>query len=206
LAKGKGKRRGGGNNRRSQSGWRDGLSIGTIALIIAMAVGGPLGGIVESVGIGTAVLILAASIVVAIVFDIVSVAATAGEEAPFNAMAADKVPGARDALVIVRNAGKVSSICSDIVGDICGTISGVAAAPIILDISRTYPEVPTSVVSMVVLGLIAFFTIGGKAAEKAFAIRASTSIILFVGRIIYYIKRLPHFARNSSQRSSRRSR
>lgn len=171
-----------------------------------MAVGGPLGGIVESVGIGTAVLILAASIVVAIVFDIVSVAATAGEEAPFNAMAADKVPGARDALVIVRNAGKVSSICSDIVGDICGTISGVAAAPIILDISRTYPEVPTSVVSMVVLGLIAFFTIGGKAAEKAFAIRASTSIILFVGRIIYYIKRLPVLARNSPQRPSRRSR
>jgi len=206
LAKGKGKRRGGGNNRKNRSGWRDGLSIGAIALVIAMAVGGPLGGIVESVGIGTAVLILAASIVVAIVFDIVSVAATAGEEAPFNAMAADKVPGARDALVIVRNAGKVSSICSDIVGDICGTISGVAAAPIILDISRTYPEVPTSVVSMVVLGLIAFFTIGGKAAEKAFAIRASTSIILFVGRIIYYIKRLPVLARNSPQRPSRRSR
>ena len=206
MAKGKGKRRGGGNNRKNRSGWRDGLSIGAIALVIAMAVGGPLGGIVESVGIGTAVLILAASIVVAIVFDIVSVAATAGEEAPFNAMAADKVPGARDALVIVRNAGKVSSICSDIVGDICGTISGVAAAPIILDISRTYPEVPTSVVSMVVLGLIAFFTIGGKAAEKAFAIRASTSIILFVGRIIYYIKRLPVLARNSPQRPSRRSR
>lgn len=206
MAKGKGKRRGGGNNRKNRSGWRDGLSIGAIALVIAMAVGGPLGGIVESVGIGTAVLILAASIVVAIVFDIVAVAATAGEEAPFNAMAADKVPGARDAVAIVRNAGKVSSICSDIVGDICGTISGVAAAPIILDISRMYPEVPTSVVSMVVLGMIAFFTIGGKAAEKAFSIRASTSIILFVGRIIYYIKRLPLFARNSSQRSSRRSR
>lgn len=201
MAKGKGKRRGGANGRKGDSGWRDGLSIGTTALIVAMAVGGPLGGIVETVGIGTALLILAASIGVAIVFDIVAVAATAGEEAPFNAMATDKVPGAREALVIVRNASKVSSICSDIVGDICGTISGVAAAPVIVSVSRLYPQIPTSVVSMLVIGVIAFFTIGGKAAEKAYALRASTSVILFVGRIIYYLKRLRLFSRSSPARS-----
>jgi len=175
------------------------LSIGTIALVVAMTIGGPLGSIIETVSLGTATLILLASIAIAIASDIVAVAATAGQETPFNAMASDKVPGAREALVIVRNAEKVNSVFSDIVGDICGTVSGVAAAPIIRTISQLYPGVPTALVSMGVLGIVAFLTIGGKAAEKGFAVRASTPVILTVGKAMYYLKQL-----NPSRRPRRR--
>lgn len=184
----KGRRRGSGNGKKAVSSLRNGLSIGTTALIIAMAIGGPLGGIVETVSLGTAALILLSSIGIAIVADIVAVAATAGDEAPLNAMASNKVPGAREALVIVRNAGRVNSICGDIVGDICGTISGFAATPVILSLGRLYPNVPTWIISMVVIGVIAFLTIGGKATEKSFAVNASTSVILFVGKLIYCFK------------------
>ena len=187
------RKRGSGNGKRAESGLRNGLSIGTTALIIAMAIGGPLGGLVESVSLGAAALILAGSIGIAILADIVAVAATAGSEAPFNAMASNKVPGAREALIIVRNAGRVNSICGDIIGDICGTISGFAATPVILSMSRLYPHVPTWIISMLVIGIIAFLTIGGKATEKSFAVNTSTSVILFVGKVIYYFKRLSPF-------------
>lgn len=179
-----------GNGRKSDSGLRNGLSIGLIALVVAMAVGGPLGSVLETVSLQTAAMILLASIGIAILADIVAVAATAGEEAPFNAMASDKVPGAREALDVVRNADKVNSLCADVIGDVCGTVSGVVATPIIRSISQLYPDVPTGVVSMAVIGVVAFLTIGGKAAEKGFAVRASTSVILGVGKAIYYLKRL----------------
>lgn len=189
------------NGKKTPSNLRNGLSIGALALVIAMTVGGPLGSVVETVSLEAAALILVASIGIAILADIVAVAATAGEEAPFNAMASDKVPGAREALVIVRHAERVNSICGDIIGDICGTVSGVAATPVIRAISQLYPGVPTVVVSMVVIGVVAFLTIGGKAAEKGFAVRASTPVILTVGKAIYYLKQLNPVGRPRNQRS-----
>lgn len=190
----KGKKRGrNSKNKKGNSGIKNGLSIGTTALIVAMAIGGPLGGVIETVSIGAAALILMSSIVVAVLADIVAVAATAATEPPFNAMASDKVPGAREALFVVRNADRVNSICGDIIGDICGTVSGFAATPIILSLSRLYPQIPTWMTSMLVIGVIAFLTIGGKAAEKPYAVNASTPVILTVGRAIYYLKRLSPF-------------
>lgn len=186
----KAKKRGKSHSKKANSGLRNGLSIGVTALVIAMAIGGPLGGIVESVSLGAAALILLGSIGVAVIADIVAVAATAASEDPFNAMASDRVPGAREALAVVRNAGRVNSICGDIIGDICGTISGFAATPVILSLSRLYPQIPTWVTSMLVIGIIAFLTIGGKATEKSYAVNASTSVILLVGKMIYYAKRL----------------
>lgn len=195
---GRGKRRPSGA--RKSSGWRNGLSIGAVALVIAMVIGGPLGGVVETVSIKAAVVILLLSIGIAILADILAVAATAGDETPFHAMASDKVPGSREAIIIVRHAERVNSVCGDIIGDICGTVSGVAATPIIHAISQHYPAVPTSVVSMAVIGLVAFLTIGGKAAEKGFAVRASTSVILTVGKAIYYLKKLYPASRRRGRR------
>lgn len=186
------------NQRKNASGLRNGLSIGLLGLGIAVLVGGPLGNALQTVGLGLAALMVLASIAVAILADILAIAATAGSEEPFNAMASNKVPGAKEALLIVRNAEKVNSIFSDVIGDICGTISGVASTPIILSIHSMYPHLPISVITMGVLGLVAFLTIGGKAAEKGFAVKASTSVLLFVGKILHHFTRF--------QRSFRRSR
>ena len=69
-----------------------------------------------------------------IVFDMIGVAATSGTEKEFHSMAAHKVRGAREAVWMVRNAEKVSSICNDVVGDICGIISGATGALIVTHI------------------------------------------------------------------------
>ena len=187
VKRGERPRRGRGRTRRP--GWRNGLSIGLLALLIALVFSGPLGSVLGNVTVGTGVTILVFTIGIAIAADIIAVAATSGEQAPFNAMASKKVPGAREALVLVQNAGRVNSICGDIIGDIAGTLSGVVAAPVILALDDAYPSLPPSLISMGVIGLIAFVTIGGKAAEKEWSVRASTTVILTVGKAIYYGKR-----------------
>ncbi len=77
--------------------------------------------------------VLLAIIAIGILFDMLGVSVTAADEKPFHSMASRKVPGATEAIRLLRNAGKVSSICCDIVGDICGVISGAAAALIAVE-------------------------------------------------------------------------
>ena len=58
------------------------------------------------------------------------VAATSSEEKTFHSMASRRVPGAKEAIWLLKNAEKVASLCNDVVGDICGVISGATGATI----------------------------------------------------------------------------
>ena len=75
---------------------------------------------------------LAVFIGLGILFDIIGVAVTAADPRPFHSMAAHKEPGAKEALMLLRNAGRVSSVCNDVVGDICGIVSGTTTAVIVV--------------------------------------------------------------------------
>ena len=58
-----------------------------------------------------ALLILALFIGLGILFDIIGVAVTAADPRPFHSMAAHKEKGAKEALKLLRNADRVSSVC-----------------------------------------------------------------------------------------------
>ena len=122
--------------------------------------------IMSVAGIAVAFLILLAIIMIGIVFDIVGVAVTSADEKPFHSMAARKVPGAQAAIKLMRNAERVSSICNDVIGDICGVVSGSAsatiAAQVLLSFTFTWPQIVTLAMSALVAGL----TVGGKPSEK----------------------------------------
>lgn len=141
-------------------------------------------------GMAVAFLILLFIIAVGIVFDIVGVAVTSADEKPFHAMASRKIPGAREAIVLLRNAGKVSSICNDVVGDICGVVSGAASASIAARVlsmgSFSWPQAITLAMSALVAGL----TVGGKAVGKTIAINSCTRIVYLVGQGIAFVGRL----------------
>lgn len=190
-------KRGNKRNKPQQSGLQRGLSIGALAFVIAIITGGPIGAVLQTVDVITAIIFLVIVIVIAIIADIIAVAATAAQDVPFHAMATDRVPGAQEALIIIRNAGKVNSIFADIVGDIAGTISGVVATPLIFLLNEIYPGTPSVLLSALVIGFIAFLTIGGKAAEKDFAVRKSTVVILWVGKLIYALKRIKRLGRKA---------
>ena len=76
-------------------------------------------------------LVLAAFIALGIVFDMIGVAVTAADPKPFHSMAAHKEKGGKEAIRLLSNANRVSSVCNDVVGDICGIVSGSTAAVIV---------------------------------------------------------------------------
>jgi len=132
-----------------------------------------------------AFLILLAIVLIGIVFDTIGVAVTSADESPFHSMAARKVPGAQEAIRLLRKAERVSSICNDVVGDICGVVSGSAAATISVQVVNNFSFSWPSIVSLVMSALVAGLTVGGKAISKGFAVNSSTSIVYFVGKSIY---------------------
>ena len=86
--------------------------------------------LLEDVSLFFSILIVLIIVIIGIVFDIIGIAVTAADESPFHAMASRKFYGAKQAIKLI-NANKVSSVCNDVVGDICGVIS-VPAVHILL--------------------------------------------------------------------------
>ena len=102
---------------------------------------------------------------------------------PFHSMAAHKEKGGREAIRLLQNANQVSSVCNDVVGDICGIVSGSTAAVIVTQLQRDLST--TSVlISIGVTALISGITIGGKALGKSMAINDCTKVVYRVARIM----------------------
>lgn len=135
-------------------------------------------------GVIAAFVILFTIVLVGIAFDIIGVAVTSADERPFHSMAARKVPGAQEAIRLLRNAERVGSICNDVVGDICGVISGSASAAIAAKVVAHFTFTWPNVVTLVLSAMVAAFTVGGKAIGKAYAINSCTEIVHSVGKLI----------------------
>jgi len=92
---------------------------------------------------------------------------------------------------LIRNAGKVSSFCNDVIGDICGVISGSAAAVIaarVLILSKSKSEIfITLLLSAVVSGV----TVGGKACGKSLAMNSSTAVVRTAAKVLCFFRTLP---------------
>ena len=115
-------------------------------------------------------------------------------------MAARKVPGAQDAIRLLRNAERVSSICNDVVGDICGVVSGSASATISVQLLTHFEFSWPTVVSLLMSALVAGLTVGGKAIGKTFAVNSSTAIVHFTGKTIYFLRRIPMALRGEKKK------
>ncbi|MBQ7790625.1 MAG: hypothetical protein IJ399_05110 [Bacilli bacterium] len=111
-----------------------------------------------------------------ILFDIIGVSVTSSDEAVFHSMNSRKVKGASVAVKFKKNADKVASFCNDVIGDICGIVSGAAGTTIAAIIITTYDFNPL-IVTLTVSATIAALTIGGKAVGKSFAINKSDIIL-----------------------------
>ncbi len=118
-----------------------------------------------------------------ILFDIIGVAVTTAEEAVFHSMNSRKVKGANIAVKFKKNADKVSSFCCDVIGDVCGIISGASATAISLGLINSFHWNPL-LVSIVVASIVASITIGGKALGKSFAINKSDIILYEFAKFI----------------------
>jgi len=145
--------------------------------------------ILGSAGYVMAFMVLAIFILLGIVFDIIGVSVTAATTAPFHSMAAHKETGAVEAIRLIRNAEKVSSICNDVVGDISGIISGTTAALIVTKL-MTDLSTDNVLIQLAISALVTGATVGGKAFGKTIAINNSTPIVLKVGKLIHLKDRI----------------
>ncbi len=92
-------------------------------------------------------------------------------------------------LAIVRNAGRVSSVCNDVVGDICGIVSGTTTAVIVVRLQTAFALPESVLLSVAVTALVSGLTIGGKALGKTVALNKSTSVVYWVGRFLHLFHR-----------------
>lgn len=129
--------------------------------------------------------VLLTVVLIGIFFDIIGTATTAAKEEPFHAMASDRLPGARAAIDLVRNADRVASFCNDVVGDICGTVSGGISTALVVDlVTNNNLYHLEDLISLFTIGLVAALTVGGKAAGKSLAIRRANNIVFQVARVM----------------------
>ncbi len=138
-----------------------------------------------------AFLILLMIVFFGVLADTVGLAVTTADEKPFHSMAARKVPGSMESIKLLRNADRVSSICNDVIGDICGVVSGSASATIAAQVLRSFDFSWPQLVSLFLSAMVAGLTVGGKAIGKTFALNSCTQIVSFVGRCIYMLGHIP---------------
>ena len=127
-------------------------------------------------------------IIIGVLFDMIGVAVASADEAPFHSMASQKVKGAPLAIKLIKNASKVSSFCNDVIGDICGIVSGSAGVTIAVKLSEVLP-LNSFLNSLLVTALIAAMTIGGKACGKSLAINKSNMILYRVTSFLSIVRK-----------------
>jgi heme/copper-type cytochrome/quinol oxidase subunit 4 len=132
-------------------------------------------------------------ILIGVIFDIVGIAVASTPETPFLSMSSKKIKGAKQALNLIKNADIVSNFCNDVVGDICGIVSGAAGSMLVLKMVRVgfSPDVLTILIS----SLIAAITVAGKALGKSLAINRGQQIVYSVGYLLSF------FSENSTSKN-----
>lgn len=129
-----------------------------------------------------AALVVLAIILIGVTFDVVGMAVTAAEETPFHSMASKKIRGARQSIILLRNAPRVSSFCNDVVGDICSVVSGAAGTAIVYRIFADQMNV--SLIEIIIGAFIAALTVGGKGFAKNIGINNANYIVYKAGRVL----------------------
>ena len=166
------------------------ITIFLLALTISAAFSFLSQGLLNGASLFGAFAVLLAIIAIGIFFDLLGVAVTAAEEKPFHSMASRRVPGGGEGIWLIRNAGKVSSVCCDVVGDICGVISGTAAAVIAVETWNSLQKPSLRVIQLLLSALVAALTILGKAFCKQIALDNSTAIVHGAAKIIWRFKHI----------------
>jgi len=146
----------------------------------------------ECFWLGFTVLMLV--VLIGVFFDIIGTAVSVCGQTHLNAKASRKIPGAKKALLLTRNASRVANICNDVIGDVCGTVSG-GIGTALAAVLTTSGGTRGLLVSVGIAGCIAAMTVAGKALGKSFAIEKADHIIFNVGRLLdwpevlrYYLK------------------
>ena len=158
-----------------------------LSFILSMLFSGISSTIANNVNNILLTIIILIVITTGIIFDMIGVAVLTSNEANLHAKASQKIKGAKEAITLLKNATQVASICNDVIGDICGIVSGTIGAVLTINIAN-YFDFNVSVTTILVTAVISMLTVGFKAIFKDVATKKSDSIVMFVGKIKHFLK------------------
>lgn len=121
------------------------------------------------------VIVLVVLLILNVGCDIIANAVLSCDVDGFNAMASRKIRGARRAVTFCKHAEKIASIFSDVIGDICGIISGSAGA-VLAGYFVFNDSVEGMVISILISAVIGALTVGGKAFGKPISLKYNSKI------------------------------
>ena len=143
--------------------------------------------VISNVGTLVSITLLFLVILIGVIFDMIGISVTVADINTFNSMASKRVRGANLAVKFIKNAEKLSSFCNDVIGDICGIISGALSTSISVILVTKF-RFNLLLTTLFITGLVAALTIGGKALGKSFAINKSNVILFQFSKLISFIK------------------
>ena len=164
------------------------LEITIIAFIISLIFSYFSESFIPKASLLVSIILLIIVILIGVIFDMIGVAVQASNEAPFHSMNSRKVKGADMAVKFKKNSDKTSTFCNDVIGDICGIISGTAGSIIALKLATKYNLNEFNVV-LIVTAIVSSLTIGGKAVGKTIAINKSNYILYGASKFISNFKK-----------------
>ncbi len=185
MPKKKGNKNNNKNNKKFNKKWIISISIWTFILALIFSLISE--NILRNLNIGLAFIVLISIISLGVVFDTIGIAVAAADEKPFHSMAANRISVAKYAVKLIRNASTVSNFCNDVVGDICGIISGAAGTIIVIKIVESYGIMQGTFISIGMSGLIASLTVGGKALGKEVALSKTREILFYTAKVLLFI-------------------
>src|SRR5690625_6119991 len=90
------------------------LTIAVITFVLAAIFSSMSSTLLSKVSWMIGLIIVLIIVCIGILFDMLGIASTASKEAPLHAIAAEKVLGAKDAVIIHKNADRFASFCNDV--------------------------------------------------------------------------------------------
>ena len=158
-----------------------------ISLLLAFAVNALSSVSLTGARLWVTVVVTVLILVLGVLFDMIGTAATSCDIGPFLAMASRKVKGGKTAVKLAKKRDIVSSVCCDIVGDICGIVSGVCAATIAAKEIFSVESIGAPAnfwVSVAIYAVISMATITLKAVGKGIAVKKANGIIFAVAKVL----------------------
>ena len=164
-------------------GWVLKVSLLTFCISLFLGI---LSSDIDKLNIYLAFLVLFLFISIGVIFDFIGISVATADEKAFHSMASRRIAAGKKAVSLIKNAEKVSSFCNDVIGDICGVISGATGAAIAVRLFMNSGTTAHFIGNLFLTAVISTLTIGSKAIFKGIGMRYSNNVVYVVAKILCF--------------------
>lgn len=132
------------------------------------------------------IMLLLFMMLVSVVFDGIGVSVTSCDKGEVKKLLQYDAKRAKIAMGLISNAEKVNSVCADVIGDICGVLSGACGAVLAAGLVREWGA-GGNVLPTLTSAVVAAITVGGKALMKGIAVKNADKYVVMTAKALSYI-------------------